>query len=44
MNCGADIVAVTAWMATEMAKCKSLLAESTAGDGKGINGGGSAYS
>jgi 4-hydroxy-2-oxoheptanedioate aldolase len=28
VNCGADIVAVTAWMSTEMAKMKKLLAES----------------
>lgn len=26
VNCGADIVAVTAWMSTEMAKLKDLLA------------------
>jgi 4-hydroxy-2-oxoheptanedioate aldolase len=26
MNCGADIVAITAWMSTEMAKFKGLLA------------------
>ena len=44
MNCGANIVAVTAWMAAEMAKCKKLLAASKAGDGKGTNGGGLAYS
>ncbi|KAG4422746.1 hypothetical protein IFR04_004094 [Cadophora malorum] len=44
MNCGADIVAVTAWMAAEMAKCQKLLAASKAGDGKGANGGGLAYS
>lgn len=25
VNCGADIVAVTAWMGTEMAKLKTLL-------------------
>lgn len=27
MNCGADIVAVTAWMENEMAKCMQILAE-----------------
>jgi 4-hydroxy-2-oxoheptanedioate aldolase len=27
VNCGADIVAVTAWMATEMGKLKTLLAD-----------------
>lgn len=25
MNCGADIVAITAWMSTEMASLKSLV-------------------
>ena len=28
MNCGADIVAVTAWMTDEMSKMKGLLANS----------------
>jgi len=27
MNCGADIVAITAWMSGEMAKLKELLAQ-----------------
>lgn len=27
VNCGADIVAITAWMTTEMGKLRSLIAE-----------------
>lgn len=42
MNCGADIVAIAAWMSTEMAKCKQILAESKVvkGDGVKVNGNG----
>ena len=46
MNCGADIVAITAWMSTEMAKCKQILAESKVAKGEEIksSGSGLAYS
>lgn len=31
MNCGADIVAVTAWMSNEMNKMKALIAKAEGG-------------
>ncbi|TVY35024.1 2-keto-3-deoxy-L-rhamnonate aldolase [Lachnellula occidentalis] len=38
MNCGADIVAVTAWMSAEMKKFKDLLSGSSNGDAGNITG------